>query len=93
VEEGAVAAIPLYHVYSNGSVKSEPADSKTLIQLCATMGYAYLPPPSVMKSLAHLSLGELDSLAGKLGVTDLTGSKAQRVVAIAVWKLKQRLLA
>jgi hypothetical protein len=93
VEEGAVAAIPLYHIYSNGSVKSEPADSKTLIPLCATMGYAYLPPPSVMKSLAHLSIGELDSLAEKLGVTDLTGSKAQRVVTIAVWKLKQRLLA
>jgi hypothetical protein len=46
-----------------------------------------------MKSLAHLSLGELDSLAAKLGLTGLTGSKAQRVVSVAVWKLKQRLLA
>jgi hypothetical protein len=93
VEEGASATIPLYHVYSNGSVKSEPIDSKALVPLCASMGYAYLPPPSVMKSLAHLSLGELDSLAVKLGLTGLTGSKAQRVVSVAVWKLKQRLLA
>jgi hypothetical protein len=93
VEEGASATIPLYHVYSNGSVKSEPIDSKALVPLCASMGYAYLPPPSVMKSLAHLSLGELDSLAAKLGLTGLTGSKAQRVVSVAVWKLKQRLLA
>jgi len=93
VEEGASATIPLYHVYSNGSVKSEPIDSKALPPLCAAMGYAYLPPPSVMKSLAHLSLGELDALAEKLGLTELTGPKAQRVVSIAVWKLKQRLLA
>ena len=93
VEEGASDTIPLYHVYSNGSVKSEPIDSKALPPLCAAMGYAYLPPPSVMKSLAHLSLGELDTLAEKLGFTGLTGSKAQRVVSLAVWKLKQRLLA
>jgi hypothetical protein len=93
VEEGASATIPLYHVYSNGSVKSEPIDSKALPPLCAAMGYAYLPPPSVMKSLAHLSLGELDALAEKLGLSELTGPKAQRVVSIAVWKLKQRLLA
>jgi len=93
MEEGASATIPLYHVYSNGSVKSEPIDSKALPPLCAAMGYAYLPPPSVMKSLAHLSLGELDALAEKLGLSELTGPKAQRVVSIAVWKLKQRLLA
>jgi len=85
--------IPLFHVYSNGSVKSESVDSKTLPSLCATMGYAYLPPPSVMKSLAHLSLEELNTLAEKLDFHDLTGSKAQRVVLIAVWKLKQRLLS
>jgi len=88
-----VTPIPLFHVYSNGSVKSESVDSKTLPSTCASMGYAYLPPPSVMKSLAHLSLEELNTLAEKLDFHDLTGSKAQRVVLIAVWKLKQRLLA
>jgi hypothetical protein len=91
-EETSTTPIPLFHVYSNGSVKSDPMDSKALVTLCASMGYAYLPPPSVMKSLAHLNVEDLQSLADKLGLTDLTGSKAQRVVSIAVWKLKQRLL-
>ena len=91
-EETFATPIPLFHVYSNGSVKSDPMDSKALASLCATMGYAYLPPPSVMKSLAHLNVEDLQSLADKLGLHDLTGSKAQRVVSIAVWKLKQRLL-
>jgi len=91
-EETFTTPVPLFHVYSNGSVKSDPIDSKALISLCATMGYAYLPPPSVMKSLAHLNVEDLQSLADKLGLHDLTGSKAQRVVSIAVWKLKQRLL-
>jgi len=91
-DETFATPIPLFHVYSNGSVKSDPMDSKALASLCATMGYAYLPPPSVMKSLAHLNVEDLQSLADKLGLHDLTGSKAQRVVSIAVWKLKLRLL-
>jgi hypothetical protein len=91
-EETFTTPVPLFHVYSNGSVKSDPIDSKALVSLCASIGYAYLPPPSVMKSLAHLNVEDLQSLADKLGLRDLTGSKAQRVVSIAVWKLKQRLL-
>ena len=50
-----------------------------------------IPPPSVINGLNVLSIEELESVASKLGMTSLTGKKEDKVKAIAVFKLKQRL--
>ena len=51
-----------------------------------------MPPYSVGHSLAGLNLEELESVGKKLGMAEVSGTKAERVAKIASYKLQQRLL-
>lgn len=50
-----------------------------------------MPPPSVITSLNGLTITELNNVATRLGMPELTGKKEDRVKTIALYKLKQRL--
>jgi hypothetical protein len=75
----------LYHVSLNGA----PISNRSLNDVLAANVIA---PLSVEHSLEKLSIGELDDLAGRLGMTTpLIGKKTDKVRAIATFRTKQRL--
>ena len=83
--------IPLFHV-EEGAVKTEEMDGPALVRFVEANGWTLTPPQSVLKSLAHLSVPELESVSTKVGLTDFVGNKAERIVALGTFKVKQRLL-
>jgi hypothetical protein len=83
---------PLYHVTCKGELRHGLNSYKDLIQFCDRDGWILLPPLSIQHTLSGLTLAELESVGKKLGMATVEGSKTERVAAVAVYKLRQRLL-
>ena len=83
---------PLYHVTCKGELRHGLNSYKDLIQFCDRDGWTLLPPLSIQHTLSGLTLAELESVGKKLGMATVEGSKTERVAAVAVYKLRQRLL-
>jgi hypothetical protein len=76
--------IPLYHVEEDGRFKhTGPLEIPT--------GWSLRSPPAFEHSLEKLTLSELDTVAAGVGLTGLTGKKADRVKAIGAARIQQRL--
>ena len=87
------SVFPLYHVDSTGHPRHGMPECETLLKFCDTAGWTLIPPASVLHTLSGLTLSELESVGKKLGMAVVEGSKAERVTAIAAYKLRQRLTA
>lgn len=82
---------PLYHVNTQGE---QMFGSQDLLKLCDSNKFVLMPPLSVLKSLSGLTLDELAKIATQLGMRDgVDGNKAERVAAIASYKVRARLLS
>ena len=79
---------PLYHVNFNGELMFGSLD---LIKLCDSNKFVLMPPLSVLKSLSGLTLDELANVASQLGMSAVEGNKAERVAAIASFKVRSRI--
>jgi hypothetical protein len=79
---------PLYHVNTQGQ---QMFGSQDLLNLCDSNKFVLMPPLSVMKSLSGLTLDELGNVAKQLGIPSIEGNKAERVAAIASYKVRSRL--
>ena len=87
-------APPLYHVEEGGFLSRESLDGPALIKYADANGWTLAPPASVLKSLAHLTLPELESVGKQLGAPEFTDlKKAERIAALGAFKVKQRLLS
>ena len=95
IGEGASGVKGLYHVHHTGAILrvGDVRTGKDLVSYAATHMWTLLPSWSVIHSLEKLTLGELESVGKKLGMAEVTGSKVERIAAIAGYKLKSRLLA
>lgn len=80
----------LWNVTTAGNIQY--GEIKDLVAYCDKESWTLMPPMSIHHSLSGLTLAELESVGTKLGMTSVEGSKVQRVAAIAVYKLRQRLL-
>lgn len=87
------ATIPLVHVSDHGSLLSSRNRSSCpeFLHYCDTNSWVLLPPASILHSLEGLTLAELESVGKKLGMVEVSGTKATRVATIAIYKLRQRL--
>lgn len=83
---------PLYHVDSTGHVRHGMPNSKDLLSHADKEGWKLLPPHSVLHTLSGLKLDELESVGKKLGMAEVSGNKSARVLAIAEYKLRSRLV-
>jgi hypothetical protein len=85
---------PLFHVSSNGfrMTRGNIPSCKELIPVCESESVSCFPPYSVAHSLANLTISDLNSIAMKLGMDEMTGTKAERLEKISQYKLRQRLL-
>jgi len=94
IGEGASGVKGLYHVHHTGAILrvGDVRTGKDLVAYAATHMWTLLPSWSVIHSLEKLTLGELESVGKKLGMAVVTGSKVERIAAIAGYKLKSRLL-
>lgn len=88
-----VSTFPLYHVTNKGEVRHGLRTCEDLVKFCDRDGWTLMPPLSIAHSLSGLTLAELESVGKKLGMAAVEGNKAERVAAVAVYKLRQRLLA
>jgi len=91
----ATLSYPMYHVSDNGFLRKDDRvrNGRELLDVCEANKYTYLPPHSVSHSLSNLTVGELASVAEKLGMGELSGTKVERVGKISQYKLRQRLLS
>ena len=87
------APIPLYHVTAKGNPRTGFPTYSAFLNYCDSNKVIIMPPTSILHSLEGLTVPELESVGTKLGMTDVTGTKAIRVAKIAVFKLRQRLTA
>jgi hypothetical protein len=89
-----VTVYPLFHVSHNGFLlrSGRIRTGSDLVAVCEEHEYSYLPPYSVSNSLSNLKVDELNSVATKLGMSDLSGTKVERVGKISQYKLRQRLI-
>jgi len=89
-----VTNYPLFNVSYNGFMlrSNKIHNGADLVTVCEENGYSYLPPYSVSHSLSNLTVGELASVATKLGMSEISGTKAERVGKISQYKLRQRLI-
>jgi hypothetical protein len=86
--------LPLYHVEEGGIPKALSMGGAALIKFAETNGWTLAPPASVLKSLAHLTLPELESVGTRLGAPDFTDlKKAERITALGAFQVKQRLVS
>jgi len=87
--------IPLFHgeegVFREESELEGAVEGASFLQFVTTNGWSLCPPPSVLKSLSQLTMAELESVGTRLGMTDVTGTKIERVRAIGTFKVTQRL--
>jgi hypothetical protein len=80
---------PLYHVSIAGDLMYGAQD---LVKTCDSNKFVLMPPLSVLKSLSGLTMDELASVATQLSMSGgVTGNKAERVAAIAAFKVRSRL--
>ena len=93
IGEGFSGVKGLYHVHHTGAMMRVAGVStgKDLVAYAATHSWTLLPSWSVIHSLEKLTLGDLESVGKKLGMAEVTGSKVERIAAIAGYKLKSRL--
>jgi len=87
----AESSIPLFHVDEGGSPKDFALEGDAFLRFAEANGWTLLPPTSVLKSLAHLTIADLDSVGRQLGMPEGTGTKTERVAALGTFKVKQRL--
>jgi hypothetical protein len=83
------ATYSVYHVNFNGELMFGSSD---LIKLCDSNKFVLMPPLSVLKSLSGLTLDELANVASQLGMSAVEGNKAERVAAIASFKVRSRII-
>jgi len=85
----------LYHVHHTGMMMrvADVRTGKDLVDYATRHSWTLLPSTSVIHSLEKLTLADLESVGKKLGMAMVTGSKVERIAAIAGYKLKSRLLA
>jgi hypothetical protein len=95
IGEGSLGVKGLYNVTNTGMPMSVEGirTGKDLIGYATTYSWTLLPSWSVIHSLEKLTLGDLESVGKKLGMAEVTGSKVERIAAIAGYKLKSRLLS
>jgi hypothetical protein len=80
---------PLHHVNFNGELMF--GGGSDLIKICDSNKFVLMPPLSVLKSLSGLTLDELANIASQLGMSGVEGNKAERVAAIASFKVRSRI--
>jgi hypothetical protein len=83
--------IPVFHVEEGGKPMNCELEGAALLRHAQTHGWTLCPPTSVLKSLGHLTMAELESVGMRLGMTEVTGTKIERVAALGTFKVKQRL--
>ena len=91
-DDPAAQSIPLYHVDAEGHLCRGFDSAADLLDFCTSNNWSLSPPGSVAHSLATLTLAELESVGKKLGMAAVEGSKAERVEAVAAYKLRLRLV-
>jgi hypothetical protein len=97
IGDGAISATarPFYNVLDSGLIMKSNGvrTGGELVTFASTHGWTLLPPPTVIHSLEKLTLNDLESVGKKLGMSDVVGSKIERIAAVAGFKLKSRLVA
>jgi len=95
IGEGGGGVKGLYHVHHTGMMMrvADVRTGKDLVDYATRHSWTLLPSTSVIHSLEKLTLADLESVGKKLGMAMVTGSKVERIAAIAGYKLKSRLLA
>ena len=83
--------IPLFHIEEGGKPMNCELEGAAFLRHAETHGWTLCPPTSVLKSLGHLTMAELESVGTRLGMTEVTGTKIERVAAVGTFKVKQRL--
>jgi hypothetical protein len=91
-DDGKTIDYPIYFVDAMGHKLNGLRSAEELIQYVDGESWTLLPPASVTHSLSGLSLDELESVGLKLGMSAVTGKKAERIVAVAAYKTRGRLL-
>jgi len=93
VGDGARTTRPLYNVAHNGMMmRNRGVDTGSdLVKFASENGWTLMPPHSMVHSLEKLTLADLESVGKKLGMAEVTGSKIERIAAVAGYKLKTRL--
>ena len=93
IGEGAAGIKGLYHVHYTGMMMKSMGirNGKDLVTFASANSWTLLPPQSVLHSLEKLTLVDLESVGKKLGMAAVTGSKIERIAAVAGYKLKSRL--
>jgi len=93
IGEGATGIKGLYHVHHTGVMMKSLGirNGKDLVTFAGVNKWTLLPPQSVLHSLEKLTLVDLESVGKKLGMEAVTGSKIERIAAVAGYKLKSRL--
>ena len=91
---------PLFHVEEGGVPKEMDMEGKAFLDYADSNGWSITPPPSVLKSLGHLTVPELESVSQRLGMHIMSPmsppeggkrSKQDHVKAIGAFKVRQRL--
>lgn len=85
------SSVPLFHIDEGGVPKDFALEGDAFLRFVEANGWTLVPPPSVLKSLAHLTMAELESVGMRLGMSEVTGTKTERVAAIGSFKVLQRL--
>ena len=96
ISDGAFGVVKgLYHVHHTGMMMRVDGvrTGKDLVDYATRHSWTLLPSTSVIHSLEKLTLADLESVGKKLGMAEVTGSKVERIAAIAGYKLKSRLLS
>jgi hypothetical protein len=75
------------HMLKSGGVRT----GKDLVTFASKYSWTLLPPSSVIHTLEKLTISELETIGKKLGMAEVTGSKVERIAAVAGFKLKSRL--
>ena len=94
ISDGAFGVVKgLYHVHHTGMMMRVDGvrTGKDLVDYATRHSWTLLPSTSVIHSLEKLTLADLESVGKKLGMAEVTGSKVERIAAIAGYKLKSRL--
>ena len=96
ISDGSFGVVKgFYHVHHTGMMMrvADVRTGKDLVDYATRHSWTLLPSTSVIHSLEKLTLADLESVGKKLGMAEVTGSKVERIAAIAGYKLKSRLLS
>ena len=90
---GAVIAASTAHINvdEGGAPKDFALEGDAFLRFAEANGWTLVPPTSVLKSLAHLTMADLESVGMRLGMSEVIGTKTERVAALGTFKVKQRL--